>query len=102
MAFSTTVCITDAQDNEFEVEVTVHEGSPATHWDPADPGEVEVGDVYLNGDKVSGKAVDDLVEANQAYIDEQAWDYFMDAQDDYEEPDYPDYDDYDHFGEDDY
>jgi hypothetical protein len=97
MTFSTTVTITDAADNEFEVEVKVYEGCSATRWEPADPGEVEIGDVYLNGDKVNGQAVDDLVAANQEYIEEQAWDMFMDSQDDYEESDEPDYPEHDDF-----
>jgi len=99
-AFTAHVYITDAQDNEFEIECHVYGGDAGDRDNPPDPGEVEVVSVRLNGDKVNGKAVDDLVEANLDCIEEQAWDYFMEAQDDYEEPDYPEYDDFDRYGDD--
>jgi hypothetical protein len=93
--FTAFATIDDDQDNEFEVECRVYEGSAHTREDPGDPGEVEIVAVTLNGDKVEGPKVDALVDANLDCIEEQAWDYFMDAQDDCDGDYFDDFDDRD-------
>ncbi len=74
--------IYDEEDREIEVSCIVNPGCPATRWQPADPGEVEIIGVTVDGDEVPENLIHIWIKGSEDEIREQAWTQYDEDQDD--------------------